>query len=173
MPPNSIRRPVNTFVLAIRAGGSDVKKRVLMLHGINHNMFGHRDPDLYGTVTYERINEDLKQLAEELGVELEIFQTNYEGAFVEKIHEAFYNKTDAVLINPGGWTNYHPGVRDAVAILKAPIIEIHMSNIFKKHGGTVSTMTTQYAAGTVIGMGARAYTLALRAAVEMIEEKNA
>jgi 3-dehydroquinate dehydratase-2 len=144
-----------------------------MLHGINHNMFGHRDPDLYGTVTYEQINADLKKLAEELGVEIEIFQTNYEGAFVEKIHEAFFNKTDAVLINPGGWTNYHPGVRDAVAILTVPVIEIHMSNIFKKHGGTVSTMTTQYTAGAVIGLGAKAYTLALRAAVELIEGKKA
>jgi len=106
-------------------------------------------------------------------VELEIFQTNYEGAFVEKIHEAFFNKTDAVLINPGAWTSYSIGVKDAIAILTVPVIEIHMSNIFKKHGGTVTTLTTQLAVGAIVGLGAISYTLALRAAVELIQEKQA
>ena len=148
-------------------------KKILMLHGINLNMFGHRDPSLYGTVTFEQINEGLNSLARELGVELEIFQTNYEGAFVEKIHEAFFNKTDAVLINPGAWTSYSIGVKDAIAILTVPVIEIHMSNIFKKHGGTVTTLTTQLAVGAIVGLGSISYTLALRAAVELIQERQA
>ena len=120
-------------------------KKILMMHGINHNMFGHRDPGLYGTVTFEEINDRLLAEAGRLGVEIEIFQTNSECAFVEKIHQAFWDKTDVVMVNPGGWTNYHLGVVDAIAILKCPVIEIHMSNTFKKHNGTVNGMTTKLA----------------------------
>lgn len=149
--------------------------KILMLHGPNHNMFGHREPSLYGTITYEELNEKLIKLADELGVELEIFQTNFEGQFIEKIHEAFYNKVDAVITNPGGWTNYTISVKDAFAILAQndiPVLEVHMANLFKKHGGTVRGDTSMLAAGILLGMGARCYTLALRAAVEIIEEKQ-
>jgi len=139
-----------------------------MMHGINHNMFGHRDPNFYGTITYEEINESLKETAAELGVELEIFQSNCEGTFVEKVHEAFLTKVDGVLVNPGGWTNYALGVMDALAILKAPWIEIHMANTFKKHNGTVNGMTTKLASGIVIGLGKHSYNIALRALVELM-----
>lgn len=147
--------------------------KILMMHGPNHNMFGHRDENLYGTVTYEQINENMMALAEELGVELEIFQSNFEGEFINKVHEAFYNKTDAVLVNPGGWTNHSIAVKDALDILKCPKIEIHMSNTFKKHNGMVQGDTTKTASGVIIGFGARTYTLALRAAYEMVLENNA
>ena len=149
--------------------------KILMMHGINHNLFGHREKNLYGSVTYEEINERMKATAEELGVELEIFQSNYEGAFVEKIHEAFLTNVDAVIVNPGGWTKYHFGVSDALGILKEnniPLIELHMSNTFAKHNGEVIGHTTMKASGILIGMGALTYTLALRAAVEMIKQKE-
>lgn len=79
-------------------------KKILMLHGPNHNMFGHRDKNLYGTVSYEEINEAMKKVADELQVELEIFQSNHEGDFIDKVQEAYYKKVDAVIANPGGWT---------------------------------------------------------------------
>lgn len=104
-------------------------KKILMLHGINHNMFGKRDPVQYGTVTLEVIDAGLKELAKELGVEIESFQTNHEGEMCERIHRAYSEKKDAVLINAGAWTHYSYGLRDALAILEVPIIEIHMSNI--------------------------------------------
>lgn len=144
-------------------------KKILMLHGINANMFGYREPGLYGTITYEQLNAKLREKAEELGIELEIFQSNFEGAFVEKIHQAFYDKTDAVVMNPGGWTN-DTGVMDAVAILKCPVIEVHMANLFKKHGGTVTGKTIKNASGCILGQGWLGYITALEAAVELCDK---
>lgn len=145
-------------------------KKVLMMHGPNHNMFGHRDENLYGVTTYEEINQMMKDAAQELGVGLEIFQSNYEGDFISKVHEAFFNHVDAVIVNPGGWTNNTMAVKDALDILKVPRIEVHMSNTFRKHNGKVQGDTTKTATGVIIGFGAMTYTLALRAAVEMIKE---
>src|SRR5215208_3762453 len=104
-------------------------KKVLVLHGVNLNMFGKRDPAQYGTITLGEIDERLKALARELGVELESFQTNHEGELCEKIHSALVENVDAVIINAGAWTHYSYAMRDALAILKVPIIEVHMSNI--------------------------------------------
>jgi 3-dehydroquinate dehydratase II len=103
--------------------------RILCLNGINLDMFGKRDPTIYGTETLADINERMSLLAVEMGVELECFQTNYEGAMVERIHRAYAEGVSAVVINTGAWTHYSYGIRDALAILACPIIEVHMSNI--------------------------------------------
>ena len=145
-------------------------KKVLMLHGPNHNMFGHRDKNLYGVTTYEEINKMMEDTAKELGLELEIFQSNFEGEFINKVHEAFFSHVDAVIANPGGWTNHSRAVKDALDILKVPLIEVHMSNTFRKHNGLVQGDTTKIASGAIIGLGAMGYTLALRAVAEMIKE---
>ena len=91
--------------------------KFLMLHGINHNMFGKRDPKQYGTITLAEIDAQLQALGKELGVEVECFQTNIEGEMCERIHHAYADGTDAVLINAGAWTHYSYGIRDALAIL--------------------------------------------------------
>lgn len=145
-------------------------KKILMLHGPNHNMFGHRDENLYGVTTYEQINEMMVATAQQLGVELEIFQSNFEGEFINKVHQAYFNHVDAVIVNPGGWTNHSIAVKDALDILKVPRIEVHMSNTFRKHNGLVQGDTTKTATGAIIGFGAMSYTLALQAAVEMIQK---
>ena len=103
--------------------------KILMLHGVNLNMFGKRDPAQYGTVTLAEIDAKLAALGRELGVEVTCFQTNHEGEMCERIHKAFADGVDAVLINAGAWTHYSYGIRDALAILKVPIVEVHMSNI--------------------------------------------
>jgi 3-dehydroquinate dehydratase-2 len=103
-------------------------KKFLMLHGINHNMFGKREPKFYGTITLDQINESLSALGRELGVAVQHFQTNSEGALVDRIHQAYMDKVDGVVINAGAWTHYSYGMRDALAILTCPIVEIHMSN---------------------------------------------
>ena len=103
--------------------------KILMLHGINHNMFGKRDPAQYGTITLAEIDAQLQKLGRELGVEVVSFQTNNEGAMCERIHQAFAERMDAVLINAGAWTHYSYGIRDALAILTVPVVELHMSNI--------------------------------------------
>ena len=104
-------------------------KTFLMLHGINHNMFGKRDPVQYGTATLADIDARLQALATELGVAVESYQTNSEGDMCLRIHQAFVDKVDGVLINAGAWTHYSYGIRDALAILTVPVVEIHMSNI--------------------------------------------
>jgi 3-dehydroquinate dehydratase-2 len=103
--------------------------KILVLHGINLNMFGKREPAKYGTTTLAEIDARLLALGRELGAEVVSFQTNHEGAMCERIHQAFDADIDAVLINAGAWTHYSYGLRDALAMLTVPIIELHMSNI--------------------------------------------
>ena len=93
--------------------------KTLVLHGINLNMFGKRDPKQYGTITLDQINDKIKLLADELGVTVECFQTNHEGEMCERIHRAHAEAVDVVLINAGAWTHYSYGIRDALDILEA------------------------------------------------------
>lgn len=139
--------------------------KVLMLHGINHNMFGKRDPAQYGTVTLAEIDERLRALGGELGVEVESFQTNHEGAMCERIHQAYSEGVDAVLINAGAWTHYSYGIRDALAILTVPIIELHMSNIHAREPFRHHSVFADIVKGQIAGFGVDSYLLALRAAV--------
>lgn len=139
--------------------------KVLTLHGINLNMFGKRDPKQYGTATLDDINHSLQALGQELGVEVECFQTNFEGAMVEKIHQAFFDNVDAVVINAGAWTHYSYGIRDALAILKCPIVEVHMSNIHAREAFRHHSVIADIAKGQVAGFGVDSYLLGLRTAV--------
>jgi 3-dehydroquinate dehydratase-2 len=143
-------------------------KNILMLHGINHNMFGKRDPVQYGTITLDEIDAKMQELAKELGVEVVSFQTNHEGAMCERIHQAFLEGIDAVVINAGAWTHYSYGLRDALAILTAPIIEIHMSNIHAREEFRHYSVFAEIAKGQICGFGVESYLLGLRAAVAAI-----
>ncbi len=122
-----------------------------MLHGVNHNMFGKREPKYYGTITLAEIDRRLRDLGKELGVTVVSFQTNSEGAMCERIHQAFADKVDGVIINAGAWTHYSYGLRDALAILTVPIVEVHMSNNhareeFRQHS-VISPIAKGYIAG--------------------------
>ncbi|CAH0292417.1 MULTISPECIES: type II 3-dehydroquinate dehydratase [unclassified Pseudomonas] len=139
--------------------------KVLMLHGINHNMFGRRDPLQYGTITLEEIDARLGELAASLGVEIESFQSNYEGALCERIHQAYLEGTDAVLINAGAWTHYSYGIRDALAILSVPVVEIHMSNIHAREAFRHHSVFADVVRGQISGFGVDSYLLGLRTAV--------
>jgi 3-dehydroquinate dehydratase II len=142
-----------------------MKMKVLVLNGINLNMFGKRDPKQYGTVTLAEINANLLALGQELGCEVECFQTNFEGALCERIHQAYADKVDAVLINAGAWTHYSYGIRDALAILTCPIIEVHMSNIHAREAFRHQSVFAEIAKGQICGFGADSYLLGLRAGV--------
>jgi len=146
--------------------------KILMLHGINHNMFGKRDPKQYGTITLAQIDETMQKLAKELGVMLTSFQTNSEGEMCERIHKAFLDGEDAVVINAGAWTHYSYGIRDALAILTAPIVEIHMSNIHAREAFRHHSVFAEVAKGQICGFGVESYLLGLRAAVAAIAEGN-
>ncbi|WP_070885682.1 type II 3-dehydroquinate dehydratase [Pseudomonas argentinensis] len=138
---------------------------VLMLHGINHNLFGKRDPLQYGTITLDEIDARLDELAASLGVQIESFQSNYEGAMCERIHQAFLEGTDAVLINAGAWTHYSYGIRDALAILSVPVVEIHMSNIHAREAFRHHSVFAEVVRGQISGFGVDSYLLGLRTAV--------
>ncbi len=142
---------------------------ILTLHGINLNMFGKRDAAQYGTATLADIDARLKALAAELGVQVQCFQTNHEGAMVERIHQAHGDGTDAVLINAGAWTHYSWGIRDALAILKCPIIEVHMSNIHAREAFRHLSVVAPIARGQIAGFGVESYLLGLRAAVAALQ----
>jgi len=140
--------------------------KVLVLNGINLNMFGKRDPAQYGTMTLDEIDHQVKTLGVELGAEVECFQTNFEGAMVERIHAAHSDGTKSVLINAGAWTHYSYGIRDALAILKCPIYEVHMSNIHAREAFRHHSVIAELAKGQIAGFGVDGYLLALRAAVK-------
>jgi 3-dehydroquinate dehydratase-2 len=139
--------------------------KVLVLHGVNLNMFGKRDPKQYGTITLDEINRRLGELGKELGAEVTTFQTNSEGEMCERIHAAFTAGVDAVLINAGAWTHYSYGIRDALAILTAPIIEVHMSNIHAREPFRHVSVIAPIAKGQIAGFGVDSYLLGLRAGV--------
>lgn len=147
--------------------------KVLMLHGINHNMFGKRDPKQYGTITLDQINDQLTLLGKELGVEVEHFQTNHEGEMCERIHQAYFDKVDAVLINAGAWTHYSYGLRDALAILTCPIVELHMSNIHAREPFRHVSVLAEIVQGQIAGFGVDSYLLALRTAVNHAHARQA
>jgi 3-dehydroquinate dehydratase-2 len=141
---------------------------ILTLHGVNLNMFGKRDPAQYGTVTLAEIDGQLQALGRELGVEVVSFQTNNEGEMCARIHQAFAEGMAAVIINAGAWTHYSYGIRDALAILNVPIVEVHMSNIHARDAFRHHSVFAEIAKGQICGFGADSYLLGLRAAVSAI-----
>jgi 3-dehydroquinate dehydratase II len=143
--------------------------RILVLHGINLNMFGKREASVYGTTTLAEIDASLMELAKEFGIELECFQTNSEAEVCERIHRVVIEKNmSAVLINAGAWTHYSYGLRDALAMLTVPIVEVHMSNIHAREAFRTHSVIAPIAKGQICGFGIDSYLLALRAATSLI-----
>ena len=147
--------------------------KVLMLHGVNLNMFGKRDPVQYGTTTLGEIDARLQALGKQLGVEVISFQTNGEKEMCERIHRGFEEKVAAVLINAGAWTHYSYGIRDALAILTVPIVELHMSNVHAREAFRHVSVFSEVVRGQICGFGVDSYLLGLRAAVSAIGEGKA
>jgi len=142
--------------------------RILVLHGINLNMFGKREASVYGTTTLAEIDAALRALAQELDTGLDCFQSNSEEAICERIHRVVIEKDFvAVLINAGAWTHYSYGLRDALAMLTIPIVEVHMSNIHAREAFRAHSVIAPIARGQICGFGVDSYLLALRAAVSM------
>jgi len=141
--------------------------KILVLHGVNLNMFGKRDPAQYGTITLAEIDARLAALGKELGAAVECFQTNHEGALVERIHRAHADGVDAVVINAGAWTHYSYGIRDALAILACPIVEVHMSNVHAREAFRHTSVFAEVVKGQICGFGVDSYLLGLRAAVSL------
>ncbi len=146
---------------------------ILVLHGVNLDQFGRRDPRHYGTATLADIDRTLADLAAELGVRLECFQTNHEGEMCERIHRAHAEAVDAVLINAGAWTHYSIAIADALAILTVPIVEVHMSNIHAREPFRHHSVIAPIARGQICGFGVDSYLLGLRAALSLVRAAKA
>jgi 3-dehydroquinate dehydratase II len=138
-----------------------VAKKILILHGPNLNLLGLREPEIYGDVTLADINRNLFQIADATGVTLETFQSNAEAELIDKIQLALSDGTDFIIINPAAYTHTSVAMRDALAAIKLPFIEIHLSNIFARESFRQKSYFSDLAVGVISGLGAKGYELAL------------
>ncbi len=144
-----------------------IEKRILVLHGPNLNMLGKREPEVYGALTLEQLNAELAAQATKLGVAVECRQTNHEGVLVDMI-QAADGACDCIIINPAAFTHYSIAVRDALAAISTPAIEVHLSNIYRREEFRHHSVTAPVTVGQIAGFGSRGYILALYAAVDII-----
>ena len=142
--------------------------RILVLNGPNLNLLGTREPDSYGTMTLEEVNSALEELAGELEAELRCLQSNHEGAMIDAIHEAA-DWADGMIMNPGAYTHYSYAIRDAIAAVDLPVIEVHLTNVHARETFRHTSVVSPVCLGQVIGLGWRGYLLALRGMVGYLE----
>lgn len=144
---------------------------IAVVNGPNLNLLGTRETEIYGTTSIDDINEKLTSKAEELGFDIEFFQSNHEGALIDYIQGSI-GRIQGLIINPGALTHYGYSLRDALASINIPIIEVHITNIFRREEWRSISLVTPLAAGSLMGLGSLGYELALRAMVSFIEEKE-
>lgn len=145
-------------------------KKILVIHGPNLNLLGKREVRIYGDVTIDEINADLKKLAKSRKVALEILQSNHEGEIVERIGSSG-GSFDAILINPAAYTHTSVAIRDAVSAVNIPTVEVHLSNIYSREEFRHTSLIAPVAKGTVSGFGKLSYILGLQAAISLIDKK--
>jgi len=141
--------------------------KLLVINGPNINFLGIREKGIYGTANYETLVQTIEAHAKKLNVEVEIFQSNYEGAIIDKIQEGYYAKVDGIVINPGAFTHYSYAIRDALAsIEEIPKIEVHISNVHKREEFRHVSVTASVCTGQVVGLGLKGYLYAMEALIE-------
>lgn len=149
-----------------RSAGKNSTQRILVLHGPNLNLLGTREPKIYGNETLDDINRRLARLAQAYGVTLECFQSNHEGALIERVHDAKIQGFTFIVINPGGYTHTSVALRDALAAVAIPFIEVHLSNVHAREPFRHHSYFSDIAVGTICGLGSRGYDLALQFALQ-------
>ncbi len=142
--------------------------QILVIHGPNLNLLGSREPGVYGSQTLAQIDADLYKIAAEQGVKLESFQSNHEGALVDRIQAAAHDGSRFIIINPAAYTHTSVAMRDALAAVDLPFIEVHLSNIHKREAFRQHSFFSALAVGVICGLGARGYQLALQYALDQL-----
>ncbi|HTM60397.1 MAG TPA: type II 3-dehydroquinate dehydratase [Burkholderiales bacterium] len=149
----------------------DAPETILILHGPNLNLFGRREPHIYGTMTLDQINERLRTLAAKIQVKLNIVQSNHEGVLVDTLQKHMDEAAGAIL-NPGALTQYGVSLHDCIKAMPFPVIEVHLSNLATREEWRHRSIIAPAVKGTVGGLGWRSYTAALRTLVEIVREKK-
>ena len=144
---------------------SRAPRRILIIHGPNLDMLGAREPSIYGKESLARINERLARIAKREGASLEAFQSNHEGALIERVHRAKKQRISWIIVNPGGLTHTSVALRDALAAVAIPFLEVHLSNIYSREPFRRHSYFSDLAVGTICGLGSRGYEFALQFAL--------
>ena len=144
--------------------------KILVLHGPNLNLLGTREPEVYGSMTLADIDEKLKEMGSEMGVEVTSLQSNYEGALIDALHDA-RTWANGVVFNPGGYTHTSIALRDAISAIQIPVIEVHLSNVYAREEFRHVSYISAVCKGKITGFGWRSYTLGLRALVDLLQTK--
>ena len=143
-------------------------RQIQVIHGPNLNLLGTREPEVYGATSLEEINAELASVAKERGADVEFFQSNHEGALIDRIHEAI-SWADGILINPGGLTHTSVALRDALSTTGLPVVEVHLSNVFAREEFRRHSLISGIAVGVVSGFGPASYRLGLEALVDHLD----
>ena len=136
-------------------------KKVCIIHGPNLNFTGIREKSVYGTKSHDDFNKMILEKCDELGFEAETFQSNHEGAIIDKLQECYFKGVDGIVINPGAFTHYSYAIRDAISSINAPVIEVHISNVHKREEFRHKSVTAPVCAGQICGLGTNGYLYAL------------
>ena len=145
-------------------------KKVLVINGPNLNLLGEREPGIYGNDTYEALCDLIMDKAESLGVKCEVFQSNHEGAIIDRLHQARLDSVGVVL-NAGAYTHYSYAIRDAIATIKVPVIEVHISNVFARDDFRKNSVIAPVCKGSISGFGRDSYLLAVTGLVDMLKKE--
>ncbi|MBR1736290.1 MAG: type II 3-dehydroquinate dehydratase [Firmicutes bacterium] len=146
------------------------KKTIRLVNGPNLNFTGIREKGIYGSRTLSDIEDTVTEKAEELDFEIECFQSNYEGEIIDYLQKCYFDGVDGVILNPGAYTHYSYAIRDAIASVSIPVIEVHMSNIHKREEFRHNSVTAPVCAGQICGFGEYGYIMALYALKNLLEK---
>ncbi|ABK81718.1 type II 3-dehydroquinate dehydratase [Campylobacter fetus] len=150
----------------------DAQMKIMVIQGPNINMLGKRETNIYGSMSMENIHEQMKTVADQAGVEIEFFQSNFEGEIVDKIQECL-GEFDGIIINPAAYTHSSIAIRDAISAVKLPVIEVHISNVYQREEFRQKSLIAPVCAGQIIGFGPVGYHLAMMGMLQIFEQIKA
>ncbi|MGN1133478.1 MAG: type II 3-dehydroquinate dehydratase [Oscillospiraceae bacterium] len=144
-------------------------KKILVIHGPNLNLLGEREPGVYGSDSFESINNEIKEKATSMGLLCDVFQSNHEGEIIDKLHAARL-EYDGIVLNAGAYTHYSYAIRDAIAAIKIPVVEVHMSNVHKREEFRHHSVISPVCVGVIAGFGKNSYFLGVDALADILKD---